>query len=199
MELVQRLALSNGAEARLFRDGIGWRFELQQGDRLYADRFDPRDDDRTLVVAPTRWSEPDGEPMPDDLHDAVIDAFWALAAETKGIARILEWRPELLCNVARRWKLPSSPGEPGGIAAGAFLVRVADPPKVVEYLELGRTAWLPYAAPTERVAKIDPGGARWKYPADAPMDGADAARVIARLRAAAPDDMVLSERGWTIA
>ena len=31
MDLVERLSLANGAEARLFRDGIGWRFELEEG------------------------------------------------------------------------------------------------------------------------------------------------------------------------
>ncbi len=188
MDLVERLSLSNGAEARLFKDGIGWRFELEEAGNVYADRYDPRDDDGTLVVAPTRWTRPDGAPTTPSVHDAIIDAFWKLAEKTAAVERILEWRPDLQCNIARRWALPE----------GGFLARVATPASAVEYLELDRTAWLQYTRAGERVARLDETGGRWKFPADAALDPSDAARIAARLRNAAPGDMVLSEAGWKI-
>lgn len=188
MDLVERLSLANGAEARLFRDGIGWRFELEEGGKRYVDRFDPRDDDGTLVVAPTRWTEPDGEPMDERLHDAVIAAFWTLAEKTSDVARMIEWRPERRCNVARRWTPPTD----------GFLARVSSHPKGVEYMELGRTAWFP-ASYEGRIATLDPSGAQWKYPDEVALDVDERERIAARLRRASAREFVLSERGWTLA
>ncbi|MFO0613581.1 MAG: hypothetical protein U0414_13375 [Polyangiaceae bacterium] len=189
MERVDALTLASGAEARLLRDGVAWAFEYELAGNLYADRYDPRDDAGTLVVAPTKWTRPDGAPTTPEVHAEVLEAFWTLAAKTGTIARILEWRPDLQCNVARRWKLP----------AGAFLVRVAAyvAPPVVEYLELDRTAFIPFVREGESTARIDPDRARWIVPSAA-MDPGDAARIAGRIRNASPSDMVLSEAGWKI-
>lgn len=188
MDLVERLSLSSGAEARLYRDGIGWRFEFEDAGSVYLDRYDPRDDDGTLVVAPTRWTKPDGAAIAPALHDAIIDAFWTLADKTAAVARVIEWLPDLQCNVARRWTLPDD----------GFLARVVTHASEVEYLERDRTAWIPFTREGERVARLVESGARWRSPADAALDAVDAARVLRRLRSAAPGDMVLSEAGWRI-
>lgn len=186
---IQKLAAGGGEARMIARGSLARTFEFEEDGRVYRDEWDPRDTGSLLLVAPTNWTSPPGEPIEASTRDAILDGFWQLASTTGKIARIVEWRPIEKCHVAIRWER----GE------GGFLARIAK--DAIEYLELGRTAFVPAApvAGATRRAKLgDESAARWRFPADASVTHDDWNRIAANLRGAKPGDMFFSEPGWTI-
>lgn len=180
-------------EARLVRGEVGCRrYQFVDGPRLYEDVWDPRNDGETLVVAPTRWTEPKGEATPPGVRDDVIASFWSFAIAEGDVTLLLEWRPDLDCRVIARWT-----------RRDGWLVHIGS--RTIEYLEPGRTLVVPYtrgtpANPTAEIAH--PAGqseARWRFPDDRAPSDDEWRAVRERLSSATSDDMVLTGSSWRIA
>ena len=188
-EVIGRVATDRG-EARLLGHGsISRTFEFAAEGRVYRDEWDPRDSGATLLVAPTKWTEPEAEPIDDATHEAILDAFWSLSEKTQAIAHIIEWRPDDKCRVAQRWNR----------GADGFLARIGE--DGVEYLELRRTAFLPHTATSRgsnRVAKLEMSRATWRYPEVRQLDAADQERAKRNIVGAREEDLFFTEPGWIV-
>jgi len=190
----RRRPIDGGTVTMTATSGTERRFEVERGGHVFRDTWDPRETSVTYYIELDHWTEPPDAPMSDEDRGVVLDAIWSMAPESGGLRRILRWMPSASCFSVGRWAYD----------ADGFLVRIATT-GVVEYLELDRTAHVPYEREPgsdergRRRAVVGPRTeARWVYPNASPIGDDDWARILPRLLRATEANMFDTDPGWVV-